>query len=83
VCASRGWRQSEIVFPADHVVCWIGLASMNAPPMVDVGNLTDPLQIAMKELRVGKVPLIIRRYLPDGSFEDWPLADLTIDFTKH
>ena len=59
------------------------MSSMNAPPMVDVGSLTDPLQIAMKELRAGKVPLIIRRYLPDGSFEDWPLEDLTIDFSKH
>lgn len=56
---------------------------MNAPPMVDVAGLTDPLQIAMKELRAGKVPLIVRRYLPDGSYEDWPLKDLMIDFAKH
>ena len=53
--------------------------SMNAPVMVDVGNETDPLRIAAKELRERKIPLIIRRYLPDGSFEDWPIKDLIID----
>ena len=57
--------------------------SMNAPPMVDVGTMTDPLQIAMAELRAHKVPLIIRRYLPDGSYEDWPVKELSIDLGKH
>mmetsp|Transcript_23539 Transcript_23539/g.30613 ORF Transcript_23539/g.30613 Transcript_23539/m.30613 type:complete len:125 (-) Transcript_23539:2298-2672(-) len=50
--------------------------SMNAPVMVDVGNETDPLRIAEKELRERKIPLIIRRYLPGGSYEDWPIRDL-------
>jgi DNA-directed RNA polymerases I, II, and III subunit RPABC2 len=36
------------------------------------------LQIAMKELRERKIPFTIRRYLPDGSYEDWPLKDLII-----
>ena len=35
-----------------------------------------PLQIAMKELREGKIPFTVRRYLPDGSFEDWDVKDL-------
>lgn len=52
--------------------------SMNAPVMVDVGNETDPLEIAYKELREKKIPFIIRRYLPDRSYEDWPLEDLII-----
>ena len=43
--------------------------SMNAPVMVDVAGETDPLKIANKELRDRKIPLIIRRYLPDGSYE--------------
>ena len=34
------------------------------------------LQIAMKELREGKIPFTVRRYLPDGSFEDWDVKDL-------
>ena len=33
-------------------------------------------QIAMKELREGKIPFTVRRYLPDGSFEDWDVKDL-------
>lgn len=40
--------------------------SMNAPVLVDLEGETDPLQIAIKELREKKVPLIVRRYLPDG-----------------
>lgn len=40
---------------------------MNAPIMVAIDNLTDPLKIAMKELAERKLPLIIRRYLPDGT----------------
>lgn len=27
---------------------------------------TDPLQIAIKELREKKIPLVVRRFLPDG-----------------
>lgn len=40
--------------------------SMNAPCLVDLEGETDPLQIAIKELNQKKIPLIIRRYLPDG-----------------
>jgi DNA-directed RNA polymerase I, II, and III subunit RPABC2 len=52
--------------------------SMNAPPMVEVDGETDPLEIAYKELRQKKIPFIIRRYLPDQSFEDWKLDELII-----
>ncbi|KAJ3371461.1 DNA-directed RNA polymerases I II and III subunit RPABC2 [Kappamyces sp. JEL0680] len=48
--------------------------SMNAPVMVDLAGETDPLQIAMKELREKKLPLMIRRYLPDGHWEDWSVG---------
>lgn len=40
--------------------------SMNAPVLVDLEGETDPLQIAIKELKEKKIPLIVRRYLPDG-----------------
>ena len=53
--------------------------SMNAPVLVDVAGETDPLKIANKELRDRKIPLVVRRYLPDGSYEDWPIRDLIID----
>lgn len=52
---------------------------MNAPIMVELEGETDPLQIALKELREKKIPLVIRRYLPDGSFEDWGIDELIVD----
>ena len=53
--------------------------SMNAPVMVDLDGETDPLKIAQKELRERKIPIVIRRYLPDGSFEDWGIDELICD----
>ena len=53
--------------------------SMNAPVLVDTDKLTDPLQIAMKELREKKIPFVIRRYLPDGSYEDWSVDELVVE----
>jgi DNA-directed RNA polymerase I, II, and III subunit RPABC2 len=50
--------------------------SMNAPLMVELTGETDPLEIAMKELRERKLPLMIRRYLPDGCWEDWAVDEL-------
>ncbi len=53
--------------------------SMNAPVMVELDGETDPLQIAMKELKARKIPILIRRYLPDGSYEDWAIDELIIE----
>ncbi|GBE61829.1 vesicle-associated membrane protein [Babesia ovata] len=39
----------------------------------------DPLIIAEKELYQKSVPFIIRRYLPNGSYEDWKIEELIID----
>ncbi|KAF2141934.1 uncharacterized protein K452DRAFT_227485 [Aplosporella prunicola CBS 121167] len=50
--------------------------SMNAPVLVDLEGETDPLQIAIKELREKKIPLVVRRYLPDGFYEDWTCEEL-------
>ena len=52
---------------------------MNAPVTVNIGDETDPLKIAQIELRERKIPTIIRRYLPDNSYEDWSLDELIID----
>ncbi|KAG2388804.1 hypothetical protein C9374_000243 [Naegleria lovaniensis] len=54
--------------------------SMNAPVTVELQGETDPLQIARKELQQKKIPMIIRRYLPDKSYEDWHVNELEIDF---
>ncbi|KMZ65003.1 DNA-directed RNA polymerase [Zostera marina] len=53
--------------------------SMNAPVMVELAGETDPLEIAMKELRQRKIPFTIRRYLPDGSYEDWGVDELIVE----
>ena len=50
--------------------------SLNAPPLVEIHGETDPLQIAMRELKENRIPIIVRRYLPDGSYEDWKATEL-------
>ena len=55
--------------------------SMNAPVMVDLEGETDPLKIAIKELKEKKIPINVRRYLPDNSYEDWSVNELTIDWS--
>lgn len=53
--------------------------SKNAPVLVDLGkDDIDPILIAEKELAERKIPFIIRRYLPDSSFEDWRVNELAI-----
>lgn len=49
-----------------------------APPFVDIEDETDSLKIARKELEERKIPFIVRRKFPDGSFEDWPLNELEL-----
>lgn len=45
---------------------------MNAPVLVQLDQSDyDPLEIAKKELAQKKIPLTIRRFLPDGTYEDW------------
>ncbi|KAI6182355.1 RPB6-like protein [Aphelenchoides bicaudatus] len=52
--------------------------AMGAPVMVELEGETDPLEVARKELKERKIPIIIRRYLPDGSFEDWGVEELIV-----
>jgi len=47
--------------------------------IIAVGAAKDLLKNAMKELREPKIPIIIRRYLPDGSYEDWSIDALIVD----
>lgn len=46
--------------------------------MVEVMGDTDPLVIAKRELQEKKIPITIRRFLPDGTYEDWTLQELNI-----
>ncbi len=66
--------------------------SRQAPIMVDLGpgkpthispsspaqpiEDKDPIKIAERELRDGKLPFVIRRHLPDGTYEDWDVNEL-------
>lgn len=54
--------------------------SMNAPPLVDIEDETDPVKIALKELKQGKMPYILRRILPDGSIEDWSIKEMILPY---
>ena len=58
----------------ESILTWFN--SLGAPVLVDVESETDPLQIALKELREKKIPLVVRRYLPDGNYEDWTCEEL-------
>ena len=42
-------------------------------------GIWDPLQIAEIELKQKKIPFTIRRYLPNGDYEDWDINDLIFD----
>jgi DNA-directed RNA polymerase I, II, and III subunit RPABC2 len=53
--------------------------SKNAPLMVDPEDECDPYKLAEMELSANKVPFIVRRYLPDGSYEDWKASELYVD----
>ena len=53
--------------------------SMNAPVLVQLEGETDPLDIANKELREKRVPFTVRRFMPDGSWEDWGVDELIVE----
>merc|ERR1719443_2201944 len=50
--------------------------SMNAPVMIELCGETDPLLIAERELHERVIPFVVRRYLPDGTYEDWKVKEL-------
>ncbi len=51
--------------------------SLGAPILVEVPpKMTDPVDIALIELREGILPITIRRTLPDGTHQDIALQDL-------
>jgi DNA-directed RNA polymerase I, II, and III subunit RPABC2 len=52
---------------------------MGCDPLINASEgFTDSLQIAEQELKQKKLPLIIRRYLPNGDFEDWEVDEMII-----
>jgi DNA-directed RNA polymerase subunit K/omega len=52
---------------------------MGAPILIDVDDsISSPIDIALKELDSGILPITIRRTLPDGTFQDIPLKWLAV-----
>jgi len=56
----------------------VGEHSMNAPVLVDLEGETDSLNIAMRELNNRMIPLVVRRYLPDNTYEDWEVSEMIL-----
>ena len=53
--------------------------SQGARPFVDVPkHVTDVVEIARMELEQRRLPFILKRPMPDGTFEYWRLTDLMI-----
>jgi DNA-directed RNA polymerase I, II, and III subunit RPABC2 len=55
------------------------MIASGAPSLLDVPKgITDAYKIAKLEFKERKIPLLIRRYLPNGMAEDWRLSDMVI-----
>ena len=53
--------------------------AQGARPYVEVpAYITKTLEIAKMELEQRRLPFILKRPLPDGTFEYWRLSDLTV-----
>ena len=47
-------------------------------PLVERNEGEGPSQLAERELQSRLIPFIIRRYLPNGRYEDWKIEELEI-----
>ena len=48
--------------------------SMGAPLLIEpTKQLINPIDLALKELEMGVLPITIRRRLPDGAYQDIPI----------
>ncbi len=49
--------------------------SMGAPILVDASEgISSPIDIGLKELELGVLPITIRRTLPDHTYQDIPIT---------
>ena len=54
--------------------------AMGAPTLIEPAEiLSNPIDIALRELESGILPMTIRRTLPDGTYQDIPLKWLLED----
>lgn len=54
----------------------------NAPVLIALEGEVDPYMIAYKELQQRLIPFVVRRYLPDGTYEDWAINELEVDLDR-
>jgi len=48
--------------------------AMGAPILIETSEtLSNPIDIALRELESGILPITVRRTLPDGAYQDIPL----------
>ena len=52
--------------------------SLGSPPLVDIKDVIDPYEIAILELESKVLPINIRRYLPNNTYEDWKISELDV-----
>jgi DNA-directed RNA polymerases I, II, and III subunit RPABC2 len=50
--------------------------SMGAPPLVDITDIYDPVEIAEKEFKEGRIPFIINRVQPNGIIRHVKVSEL-------
>ena len=51
--------------------------AMGAPLLIDLGpedEESDPLALALREIKANVLPIAVRRSLPDGTIQDIPLS---------
>jgi len=53
--------------------------SNGAPPFVRTDGLTDVFQIAEKELYEYRLPIVIKRKMPDGSYVELKVSEMIIN----
>lgn len=66
------YEQAKILGIRSEMISNGALALVNIPP-----NMTSSYEIALEEFKYKKIPLMIKRTLPNGSYELWRLDDLT------
>jgi len=54
------------------------ISAGNSPLVVVPRGVDNAYEIALLELKEKKIPLIIRRHLPNGSVEDWRIEELIV-----
>ena len=60
----------------------MGAPVMDQEIMDENTDLSDPLLIATKELEKKLLPISVRRFLPDGRYQDIPISILYLDWSK-